>query len=229
MFTFCPLGLCFYRNNTWPSLLTVRDDGNCYPSIISCKDQPLESIPLRRGKGEWLCLLVFHLNLQITWFSQSKRLSLCLYRNCWQNTFSDVRNKQTWHFYREKGFLSVLTCMGGTTWLSLWIHWENPKWLDGNPTACTHTFHAMFSIHVISCAKVMHSVLKCGSRKFGAPWIAPGSWDYLWCWHPELHSWSSPTLLPAAKEELAAKVHLTFLWAPLNSLGVEVNDKVAVE
>lgn len=33
----------------------------------------------------------------------------------------------------------------------------------------------MFSFHVVSCAKVMHSVLKSRSTKFGAPWIAPGS------------------------------------------------------
>lgn len=92
------------------------------PASSAAKDQPLESIPLRRGRllqeGWVACLLVLHYNLEISWFSQSKRLSLCLYRNCWQNTFSDVRNK--WN-YREKGFLSVITCRGGTTWLSIWI------------------------------------------------------------------------------------------------------------
>lgn len=86
----------------------------------------------------------------------------------------------------------------------------------------------MFSSHVMSCAKVMHSVPRYRSREFEAPWVAPGSWDCSWCWHPEPRSWSSSTLPPAPRERLAAKAHLTFLWAPLNSLGVEVNDKVAV-
>lgn len=102
------------------------------------------------------------------------------------------------------------------------------KWMDGNPTACTHTFHAMFSIHVMSCAMVIHSVPKYRSREFGALWIASGSWDYSWCWHPEPCSWSSSTLSSAPTEGLAAKAHPTFLWALLKSLGVEVNDKVAV-
>lgn len=66
---------------------------------------------------------------------------------------------------------------------------------------------------------------KTGSREFGAPWIAPSSWDYSWCWHPATRS---STLPPAPREGLAAKAHFTFLWAPLKLLGVEMNDKVAV-
>lgn len=92
----------------------------------------------------------------------------------------------------------------------------------------THTFHALFSIHVVSCAKVMLRGFLCqntGSRKPRAPWIAPGSWDRSWCWRLQLEQLKSSS---CTKGGLAAKAHLTFLSGPLKSLGVEVDDKVAV-